>query len=195
MTPIRAGNSVSENTVSLVRYPASFNPGVGGAAARAPVQMAAFAKVRVRFPADPSTWMASELVNRPLPIYTSTPNFVYRWAESFRLIRARNFRIRAMTAPKSYFTPAGTWRPNSAALRRSAHALAARIIPFDGTHPTFKQSPPIKCFSINATLAPRLAAITAVINPAVPAPMTTMLYRPAGSGLTQLPGWTLATSC
>ena len=62
-------------------------------------------------------------------------------------------------------------RPNSSAFRTSAQALAAqRMMPFEGTQPTFKQSPPIKCFSIKATLAPRLAATTAVINPAVPAP-------------------------
>ena len=46
---------------------------------------------------------------------------------------------------------------------------------FEGTQPTFKQSPPIKSFSISATLAPKLAAMTAVIKPAVPAPSTTML--------------------
>ena len=68
------------------------------------------------------------------------------------------------------------------------------MIPFDGTHPTFRQSPPIRCFSISATLAPRAAETAAVTNPAVPAPITTMLYRPLSSGFTQVGGWTLLTS-
>jgi hypothetical protein len=36
---------------------------------------------------------------------------------------------------------------------------------FDGTHPTFRQSPPSKCFSTSATLAPSPAAPAAVTSP------------------------------
>src|SRR3989449_4516750 len=84
--------------------------------------------------------------------------------------------------------------PNSFARRTSAHARAARMTPFDGTQPTLRQSPPIRCFSIRATFAPTAAAITAVTRPAVPAPITTMLYVPIGSGFTQSGGRTLLTS-
>jgi hypothetical protein len=45
----------------------------------------------------------------------------------------------------------------------------------DGTHPTFRQSPPIRSRSISATRAPSVAAPTALTRPAVPAPMTTRL--------------------
>ena len=45
-------------------------------------------------------------------------------------------------------------QPNSAAFRSRPQARAARMTPFEGTNPTFKQSPPIICFSINPTLAP-----------------------------------------
>ena len=68
------------------------------------------------------------------------------------------------------------------------------MTPFDGTHPTFRQSPPMRCFSINATLAPKAEPIATVTRPAVPAPITTRLYRPLGSGLTQFGGCTLLTS-
>src|SRR5574341_1213961 len=104
-------------------------------------------------------------------------------------MRARSLRIRAIAAAKSYFTHGGTWTPNSSACRTSDQAREARMTPFDGTHPTFRQSPPIRCFSIRATLAPRAAETAAVTKPAVPAPITTMLYRPLGSGLTQVGGW------
>src|SRR3990172_5907742 len=65
---------------------------------------------------------------------------------------------------------------------------------FEGTHPTLRQSPPRRCRSTMATLAPSPAAPAAVTSPAVPAPRTTRLYRGAGSGLIQLGGGTLATS-
>ena len=67
------------------------------------------------------------------------------------------------------------WVNPEPAGRYNIVVIGARMMPFEGTQPTFKQSPPIRCFSIKATLAPRLAAMTAVINPAVPAPITTML--------------------
>ncbi len=70
----------------------------------------------------------------------------------------------------------------------------ALMTPFDGTHPTFRQSPPIRSRSISATLAPSPAAPDAVTRPAVPAPMTTRLYRPAGVGFTQSAGCTWPTS-
>ena len=67
--------------------------------------------------------------------------------------------------------------------RRAAEALGrfagllpgagARMIPFDGTQPTFRQSPPIRWRSISATLAPSPAAPLADTRPAVPAPITT----------------------
>src|SRR5579862_84071 len=50
----------------------------------------------------------------------------------------------------------------------------------------------MRCRSTRATLAPKPAAPMAVIRPAVPAPITTRLYRPSGWGLTQSAGQTLA---
>ena len=50
-----------------------------------------------------------------------------------------------------------------------------RIKHFDGTQPTFRQSPPISARSTIATRAPRPAAPAAVTSPAVPAPNTTRL--------------------
>ena len=50
-----------------------------------------------------------------------------------------------------------------------------RIIHFEGIQPKFKQSPPIKCFSIKATFNPKSRPTdpAATTNPAVPAPITT----------------------
>src|SRR5436309_9298426 len=80
--------------------------------------------------------------------------------------------------------------PNAAASRTCAQAREARMRAFEGTHPTLRQSPPSRCFSTRATLAPRPAAPAAVTSPAVPAPITTRLYRGAGAGFTQSEGWT-----
>src|SRR2546422_3445366 len=71
--------------------------------------------------------------------------------------------------------------PNAAASRTCAQAREARMRAFEGTHPTLRQSPPSRCFSTRATRAPRPAAPAAVTRPAVPAPITTRLYRPAGT--------------
>ena len=83
--------------------------------------------------------------------------------------------MRAIAVPKSRSTPPGNVSPNSAPSRADAQTRAARIIPFEGTQPTFRQSPPIRCRSISATFAPMPAATAAVTSPAVPAPITTML--------------------
>ena len=57
--------------------------------------------------------------------------------------------------------------------RAACQDRAAPIMPFDGTQPTFRQSPPIRFRSTSATRAPSPAAIAAVTRPAVPAPITT----------------------
>ncbi|KAA6418548.1 MAG: hypothetical protein FRX49_11493 [Trebouxia sp. A1-2] len=51
-----------------------------------------------------------------------------------------------------------------------------RMRALEGTQPTLRQSPPIRCSSIIATLAPTPAAPAAVTNPPAPAPITTRLY-------------------
>ena len=63
---------------------------------------------------------------------------------------------------------------------------------FDGTQPTFRQSPPRRLRSTSATFAPSPAAPAALTKPAVPPPMTTILYFPAGVGLLQRGGWQLS---
>gem|GEM_PF-5401038 len=91
------------------------------------------------------------------------------------LISARNRLIRSITLAKSTDTPSGTSTPKSPASLTPAATRAALMIAFEGTHPTFRQSPPIKFLSTSATLAPNPAAPAAVTNPAVPAPTTTRL--------------------
>src|SRR5436305_1296541 len=112
------------------------------------------------------------------------------------LMPARRRRMRAMAAPKSLLASAGTTGPpkRSWASRASCQAREARITPFEGTQPTFRQSPPMRCRSIRATLAPSPAEPAAEISPAVPAPITTTWYRSFGSGLVQESGWTLSRS-
>ena len=91
-----------------------------------------------------------------------------------------------MTLPKSTApAPACGRTPNSSAPRAAAAAWAARINALDGTQPELRQSPPSRFRSIRATLAPTPAAPIAVTRPAVPAPTTTMWYRPLGSGFRQ----------
>src|SRR5437899_5798820 len=84
--------------------------------------------------------------------------------------------------------------PNAAASRTGGQAREDRMRAFEGTHTTLRQSPPSRSFSTRATRAPSPAAPAAVTRPAVPAPITTRLYRLAGSGLTQSEGCTLWTS-
>src|SRR5688572_16006661 len=67
------------------------------------------------------------------------------------------------------------------------------MIAFDGTQPTFRQSPPSQWRSISATFAPSAAAPCAATNPAVPAPTTTRLYRSAGCGLRHPDGCTFSS--
>src|SRR5262245_4390220 len=62
-----------------------------------------------------------------------------------------------------------------------------------GTHPKFRQSPPIKRSSTSATRAPSAAAPAADTSPAVPAPSTSRLYRSCGMGFTHLGGWVFST--
>ena len=80
--------------------------------------------------------------------------------------------MRAITAAKSTSTPE-TRTPNGAPSRATAAARAAAMIAFDGTQPTFRQSPPRRWRSTSATRAPRPAAPAAETRPAVPPPMTT----------------------
>jgi hypothetical protein len=81
--------------------------------------------------------------------------------------------MRRMAAAKSPL-PEAAGPPNSRAARAaSRQARAARITALEGTQPTFRQSPPIRCLSIRATFAPRPAAAIAATRPAGPAPTTT----------------------
>ncbi len=119
--------------------------------------------------------MVSGATKRPSPRKTSTPLFLAASKLSTLLIPARRRRIRRMAKPKSPSASAATAGPpkRSAAVRASSQARDARMIPFDGTQPTFRQSPPIRWRSISATRAPRPAAPLADTSPAVPAPITT----------------------
>jgi hypothetical protein len=130
ITVNRRGSSRSENTVSLVRYPASARPGTGSATARPPVAMIARANSSRR----PSTSMTLRETNLAWPKYTSTPSERSRSAESLRAMRACNRRMRPIAAAKSTLAePVRT--PNSAASRTASTARAARMMPFEGTQP------------------------------------------------------------
>ena len=142
---------------------------MGGAAARAPVAMTARRKRSAR----PSTVTVSRPVNRPSPRNTSTPSSRKRGAPSTRLRPARSRRIRAMTAAKSP-GPVATGPPKTRCDSAAAcHDRAAAITLFEGTQPTLRQSPPMRCRSTRATRAPRPAATAAVTRPPVPPPTTT----------------------
>ena len=171
ITARRRGISVSVKTVSLVRGFASRKPGIGGIAARVPVATHALEKSNSFSPTR--IWRGPQ--NSACPRNTSTPKPFSRAAESWALIPARRRRIRSMAAEKSNSTSFGDSRiPNCPASRTLAAACAARISAFEGTHPEFRQSPPIKLRSTRATRAPSPAAPTAVTKPAVPPPITTM---------------------
>ena len=84
--------------------------------------------------------------------------------------------MRSIAAPKSACAPSASASPISFCARRaSATMREARITLFEGTQPTFRQSPPSRWRSTSATFAPSPAAIAEVISPAVPAPITTRL--------------------
>src|SRR3984957_10802521 len=57
--------------------------------------------------------------------------------------------------------------------------------------PAFKQTPPSRLRSTNATFAPALTASRALSIPAYPPPRITRLYLSAGRGLIHASGWTL----
>ena len=96
MMPKRFGSSVNENSVSFVRNGTSFRPGIGGAAARAPVAMTALTNRRI----CPATSIVSGPVNRPAPRNTSTPSSVNLLAESCGLMAAlRLTRDKSTGAP------------------------------------------------------------------------------------------------
>src|SRR5437867_1948596 len=126
--------------------------------------------------AVPSTATVSGPVKRASPRKTSTPSSCWkRSAESWWLMRARSRRMRSITALKSGSAPSRSGTPSRAASRTSPTTREERITHFDGTQPTFKQSPPIRYLSTRATRAPSPAAPAAVTRPAVPAPITTRL--------------------
>ncbi|MNG39198.1 hypothetical protein D3C84_1271720 [compost metagenome] len=66
--------------------------------------------------------------------------------------------MRAITAAKSAREWLGV-KPSSAARRCSAAKRAARISALEGTQPVLRQSPPMLCCSISATLAFTAAAM------------------------------------
>ena len=88
---------------------------------------------------------------------------------------ARSRRIRSIAAVKSTSIGPAMRTPYDPASRAAAAARDARRTPFEGTQPTLRQSPPMRCRSTIATRAPSPAAPTAETSPAVPAPRTTRL--------------------
>ncbi len=111
------GSAVSSKTVSLVRKPASANPGIEGSTERDPVAIIAFLK-RKRIPVDVEdripTGEARGAEKRSIPAAAR------RAAESTRLIRVRMRRTRSIASGKSTWISAGGRAPKLAALRISA---------------------------------------------------------------------------
>src|SRR5450756_2834351 len=67
------------------------------------------------------------------------------------------------------------------------------MIVFDGiTEPAFRRPAPLNWRSISATLAPSVAAISAAVRPAAPAPIITRWYGSAGFGFSHVAGCTSA---
>jgi hypothetical protein len=112
-------------------------------------------------------------VNSARPANMCAPVAAVAAYESAGAICARSRRIRAITAPKSSETGPPISTPSSALRRTSLRARAERRSALDGTQPTLRQSPPAKCFSTSADLAPRRAACLAEMRPPAPAPIAT----------------------
>mmetsp|Transcript_115447 Transcript_115447/g.337647 ORF Transcript_115447/g.337647 Transcript_115447/m.337647 type:complete len:429 (+) Transcript_115447:239-1525(+) len=163
----RGGNSVRLNSVAFVRYGASAKPGMGGTFARAPVAITAFRNFSCCSP----TFSSCGPVKVALPMYMSAPAFTVVSHESTGAICARSFLIRSMTFANCTAQAVGS-RPRSDR-RISAAARAQRRSAFEGTQPTFKQSPPAKCCSMRQLLAPRRADCLAETRPPAPAPTAT----------------------
>jgi hypothetical protein len=112
--------------------------------------------------------------SRASPRMTSTPSERKRSSESLGAIAARRSRTRSMTSSNE---KSGTWsrspQREAWAIVWAARAEAMRALL--GTQPVFRQSPPMRCFSMSATRPPRPAVPAAVTRPAVPAPMTITL--------------------
>lgn len=138
MTASRRGSSVRLKIDSLVRKPASASPGTGGTAGRPPVAITARAK---RSRASPTSTSSPER-KRASPRKTSIPSSRKRSAPSWGAIAARRLRMRSITAGKSTATGPRTLTPRSPARATSAAARALARTAFDGTQPTFRQSPP-----------------------------------------------------
>ena len=158
----------------------------------APVAITARRNASVR----PSTSRASLPVNRPSPkehVHTelTEPSGAVDPADPCPEPAHALHHLREITGADD--ARAAESRPASAA---ACHARAALSTALDGTHPTLRQSPPIRCRSTSATRAPRPAAIDARHQPARAA-----RRRPRGGiargaeGSPSQCGRTLATSC
>ena len=78
-----------------------------------------------------------------------------------------------MTAPSSTGGRTTSGRPNSFRRPVCAQTPAVLIRVFEGTQPTWRQSPPSRgVFSMRMVRAPNCAPPAAAVNPAAPPPIT-----------------------
>ncbi len=154
--------------VSLVRKGVVSRPGIGGTAGREPVAMTNWLAVNRR----PSTSKASAPVNRPSPKITSTPRPRKRSGLSLGSMPAITPATRSITRARSTVGVTAGIAQRSA-WRISCAIRADLISVFDGTQPYHRQSPPRRCFSTSATLAPSAAPPAATTSPPAPPPMIT----------------------
>src|ERR1700722_20571872 len=104
------------------------------------------------------------LLNDAEPRKTSTPCSMSSETASRILILARMRRIRSMTSLKLAATLLGQFPANSSEFFIPATIRDDRMFDFDGTQPVTKDTPPVRFFSIMATLAPSSAIIEAAVN-------------------------------
>mmetsp|Transcript_5136 Transcript_5136/g.12379 ORF Transcript_5136/g.12379 Transcript_5136/m.12379 type:complete len:245 (+) Transcript_5136:1347-2081(+) len=171
---------------------------MSGMRGRPPVAMHALLNLSLVQKSSVQTMTEPSESKEALPMKTSTPSFfANRSAASLTDIPARTSRTRCITFAKSTLTSPVNSMPSSLSFSLSANlaaSFALRISALLGTHPVFKQSPPIHLISTIATFAPTPAAPAAVTSPPAPAPTTTISYRAFGVGLTQPRGCTLLRS-
>lgn len=113
------------------------------------------------------------------PKKTSTPNaFERRSAESFSETYALISCNLVITLSKFTLIYPSISIPYSLEVLQACITFADFKKALEGTQPVFKQSPPKKPRSINATLAPDPAARVDVTSPPAPPPITIISYLP-----------------
>lgn len=155
--------------LSDVWYLIVSNPSIGGTQGFPPVAMHALRN----FKDLPFTSTVFYDVKWACPKKTSTPRFLAnRSAESLSEIYALISLILAIIPSKSISISPLILTPYYCEFLTLWATLQLLRKALEGTHPVFKQSPPMNPLSIRQTLAPFPLDYAAVTKPPAPAPMT-----------------------